>query len=77
MIHYTQDKRENPAGRGCIHQGGSDNAYLKDKGGCYTRARKVCSKNFHELVAWAKENGFTVKNCMHCDSKRFPFPSDL
>jgi hypothetical protein len=29
-IHYTQDKRENSAGRGCMHQGGSDIEYLED-----------------------------------------------
>ena len=74
-IHYTQDKRENPAGRGCMHQGGSDNEYLEDKDGCYTTARKVCSESLGELIAWARENGFTTKNCKHCDSTRFPFPA--
>lgn len=72
-IHYAQDKRENSAGRGCMHQGGSDIEYREDKGGCYTAARKVCSNNLAELKAWAKERGFTFKNCKHCDTKRFPF----
>lgn len=76
-IHYTQDKRENPNERGCIHQGGSGNKYREDKDGCYTRARKVCSNNLAELMAWARERGFTTKNCKHCDTKRFPFPTNL
>ena len=75
-IHYTQDKRENSAGRGCGHQGGSDNEYPEDKDGCYTTARKVCSNNLAELIAWATENGFTTKKCKHCDTKRFPFPTN-
>ncbi len=75
-IHYTQDKRKNSAGRGCMHQGGSDNEYLEDKDGCYTTARKVCSNSLAELIAWATENGFTTKNCKHCDTKRFPFPTN-
>jgi len=74
-IHYTQDKRENSAGRGCMHQGGSNNEYLEDKDGCYTTARKVCSTSLAELLAWATENGLTTKNCKHCDTKRFPFPT--
>jgi len=73
-IHYTQDKRENPAGRGCTHQGGSGIAYLEDKNGCYTAAKKVCSSSLAELAAWAAEHGFTTRNCTHCDTKRFPFP---
>jgi HNH endonuclease len=72
-IHYTQDKRENAAGRGCAHQGGSDNLYTED--GCYTRARKGCSNDLAELVAWATEHGFTAKNCKHCDTSQFPFPT--
>jgi len=76
-IHYTQDKRENSEGRGCMHQGVSDNEYLEDKDSCYTKARKVCSNSLAELHAWAREHGFTTKNCKHCDSKRFPFPADL
>jgi hypothetical protein len=75
-IHYTQDKRENSAGRGCIHQGGSANEYLEDKDGCYTTTRKVCSTSLSELIAWATKNGFTTKNCKHCDTKRFPFPTN-
>src|SRR5438128_904825 len=55
-IHYTQDRRENTSGRGCMHQGTSDFLYLEDKGGCYTTARKVCSNNFLDLVAWATAN---------------------
>lgn len=73
VIHYTQDKRENLEGRGCIHNGGSDNRYLEDH--CYTTARKVCSNIFKELITWAGDNGFATKNCKHCDSKRFPFPA--
>jgi hypothetical protein len=74
-IHYTQDKRENAAGRGCIHQGGSDNEYLDDKDSCYTTAPKVCSSSLAELVAWATEHGAITKNCKHCDTKEFPFPT--
>ncbi|HJV72804.1 MAG TPA: HNH endonuclease [Noviherbaspirillum sp.] len=74
-IHYTQDQRENPAGRGCMHQGCSDIKHRGDKGSCYTTSRKVCSINLDELIGWAAENGFTTKNCKHCDTKRFPFPS--
>ena len=33
-IHYTQDKRENATGRGCMHEGGSDTEYLEDKDSC-------------------------------------------
>jgi hypothetical protein len=73
-IHYTQDKRENVEGRGCAHQGGSDNEYLEDKNSCYTTDRKVCSNSLAELVTWASECGFTTKNCKHCDTKKFPFP---
>jgi len=73
-IHYTQDKRENRVGRGCIHQGGGDNEYLVDDG-CYTRARKVCSDSLAELIAWATEHGFASKNCKDCDTERFPFPA--
>jgi hypothetical protein len=76
-IHYAQDQRENSEGRGCRHQGVSDNAYLEDKDGCYTRARKVCSNSLAELIAWAKEKGFTTRYCKHCDTKQFPFPTNL
>ena len=76
-IHYTQDKRENPAGRGCMHQGCSNIEYLEDRKGCYTTARKVCANSLAELIVWASEHGFVTKNCKHCDSKRFPFPTDL
>lgn len=74
MIHFTQDKRENADGRGCMHQGGSGNEYREDKNGCYTTARKVCSNSLAELIAWAKSKGYVTQNCKHCDSKRFPFP---
>jgi hypothetical protein len=74
VIHYAQDKRENSAGRGCGHQGGSGNEYGEDKNGCYTTAKKVCSNSFAELIAWAKANNSTTRNCKHCDTKRFPFP---
>lgn len=70
--HYTQDSRENLNGRGCNHQGGSGNKF--DADGCYTKKRKVCSDRLEELVAWAAENGFTTRNCTHCDSRKFPFP---
>ena len=73
-IHWTQDRRENSAGRGCMHQGGSDNKYREDKDGCYTTARKVCSDNFGELIAWARERNYRTTNCKHCDTRRFPFP---
>lgn len=74
-IHYTQDKRENSEGRGCMHQGCSDIQYLEDKNACYTRARKVCSNSLAELTAWATGKGFTTKCCKHCDTSRFPFPT--
>jgi hypothetical protein len=74
VIHYTQDKRENSEGRGCGHQGGSSNEYGSDKNGCYTTARKVCSNSFPALIAWAKENGYSTRNCKHCDTNRFRFP---
>lgn len=75
-VHYTQDKRENLQGRGCIHQGGSGNRYLQDKNGCYTTARKVCSESYGELLSWATTNSFTTKSCKHCDTRRFPFSSE-
>ena len=73
-MHWAQDKRENSLGRGCMHQGGSGNAYGEDKGGCYTKARKICSNSARELREWAKSNNATVKLCAHCDTKRFPLP---
>ena len=72
-IHYAQDKRENSMGRGCWHQGGSDNAYRADKDSCYTTARKICSNSVAELIAWAKVSGFKTKKCGHCNTKEFPF----
>jgi hypothetical protein len=74
-IHWTQDKRENAEGRGCHHQGGSGNAYLEDKDGRYTAARKVCSDSLKELLAWAAEHATKTKSCAHCDTKRFSFPT--
>lgn len=76
-VHYAQDKRENDSGRGCWHQGGSSNRYRADKGGCYTTARKVCSKSLADLHAWAKNAGFKTKNCGHCDTRAFPFSAHL
>lgn len=73
-VHYTQDKRENAAGRGCNHQGTSDFRYREDKNGCYTSARKVCSTSYAALLSWAAVNRLVAKNCKHCDTKRFPFP---
>jgi hypothetical protein len=58
-----------------MHQGGSDNEYLEDKDGCYTTARKVCSNSLTDLIAWATEQGFNTRNCKHCDTKQFPFPT--
>ena len=75
IVHYAQDKRENSAGRGCNHQGVSGNEYRDDKDGCYTTVRKVCSNSLAELIAWAREkDGYSTRNCKHCDTKRFPFP---
>lgn len=48
--------------------------FRQDKGSCYTTARKVCSNDLGELLAWAANNGFSTKNCRHCDTKKFPFP---
>lgn len=76
IIHYAQDKRENAEGRGCAHQGGSGNRYQEDKDSCYTKARKVCSDSFAELIAWATKNRFVARNCKHCDTKRFSFPTE-
>lgn len=73
--HWAQDKRENPFGRGCIHQGGSKNAYRADKSGCYTTAKKVCSDSLPELLEWASQQSATIKSCQHCDTQKFPFPS--
>lgn len=73
--HWTQDKRENDAGRGCVHQGGSSNEYLDDKSSCYTTAMKVCSDSLAELHSWAEKNGGVIKHCGHCDTRKFPFPS--
>jgi len=72
-IHWAQDKRENEAGRGCHHQGVSTNKYREDKDSCYTTARKVCSDDLAELLAWAASHNFKTKSCGHCDTKRFPF----
>ena len=63
-------------GRGCMHQGISDNGYQEDKGGCYTTAMKVCSNNFSELLEWAAQKPASVKNCLHCDTRKFPFSPD-
>jgi hypothetical protein len=77
-VHYAQDKRDNGSGRGCAHQGGSDNRFREDKDGCYTSERKVCSEAYAELIVWAKTNSFVTRNCKHCDTRRFPFPdSDI
>lgn len=76
VAHWSQDKRENSFGRGCIHQGGSGNAYLDDKGACYTTKKKVCSDSLPELLDWAQKNHVSVKNCMHCDTRHFPFPTE-
>ena len=73
-IHYAQDRREHLAGRGCMHQGGSDNEYLEDDNSCYTTAQKVCSNDLAELVAWAKKHGCSIKSCKHCNAAPFPFP---
>jgi hypothetical protein len=75
VIHYAQDKRENSEGRGCYHQGGSGNKFSEDKVSCYTKARKVCSNSFPALIAWAKEKGYSTRNCKHCDTKPFAFPT--
>ncbi len=74
-IHWTQDKRENPLGRGCQHQGISSIAYKEDKDSCYTRARKVCAESLAELIAWARQQHYQTKNCQHCDTRAFPFPN--
>ena len=75
VAHWTQDKRENPSGRGCIHQGCSWIAYLEDKNACYTTKRKVCSVNLHELLAWAGKNDAVFKACSRCDTEANPFPT--
>src|SRR5438046_1631625 len=72
-IHWTQDRHENGAGRGCHHQGVSSNRYREDKGGCYTADRKICSDSLDELLAWAAERKYGCKNCGHCDTRKFPF----
>jgi hypothetical protein len=75
VVHWAQDRRENDAGRGCTHQGSSDNKFHEDKNGCYTTARKVCSESLEELFAWAAERQYKTKSCAHCNTKKFPFPS--
>jgi hypothetical protein len=72
-VHWTQDKRENPNGRGCNHQGVSGNAYQADKNSCYTAAKKVCSDSLQDLIAWANENSAFTKPCAHCDTRKHPF----
>lgn len=72
--HWTQDKRENLEGRGCNHQGTSSVVYLDDNGSCYTKAKKVCSDSLQELHDWVASERLAIKNCAHCDTKRFPFP---
>lgn len=75
-IHWAQDKRENDAGRGCAHQGGSSNRYRHDGGSCYTTARKVCSNSVAELRAWAVQRDYVTKSCSHCDKGDFRFPDE-
>jgi len=58
-----------------MHQGVSTIEYPQDKDGCYTTARKVCSNNLADLIGWGRERGFETKNCKHCDTKRFRFPT--
>jgi hypothetical protein len=74
-LHWAQDAREHGAGRGCHHLGGSRNPFRGDKNGCYTTKRKVCSESPTELLYWAAENNYVVKNCLHCNTQKFPFPS--
>lgn len=76
-VRWTQDKRENDAGRGCVHQGGSANEYLDDKNSCYTKAMKICSDSLAELNSWAESNGAVIKHCGHCDTRKLSFPSKL
>jgi hypothetical protein len=73
-IHWAQDRRETSTGRGCMHQGGSTVQYREDKNGCYTAARKICSEDLAEMIAWARDHNYRTKNCKHCDTPRFPFP---
>ena len=75
-IHWAQDKRENDAGRGCAHQGGSSNGYRYDGNSCYTTARKVCSNSIAELRAWAEQHDYVTKSCSHCDKGVFRFPEE-
>lgn len=74
-VHWAQDKRENSAGRGCHHQNVSTIMHREDKDGCYTTAKKVCSDDLQELLAWAAARKYKTKSCGHCDTKKFPFPS--
>jgi hypothetical protein len=73
VAHRSQDKRENAQGRGCIHQGGSGNGYRESRNGCYTTAKKVCSESLEELREWAAQQASTTRDCMHCNTKKFPF----
>lgn len=70
--HWTEDRRENGKGRGCMHQGGSSNRFGEDGVTCMTTSKKVCSESYTELLEWAKEQSVYVKNCKHCDTKQFP-----
>lgn len=70
--HWSQDSRENSFGRGCMHQGGADNSM--EQGACLTRAKKVCSDDINELIRWVQEANGTLKRCLHCDTRKFPFP---
>jgi hypothetical protein len=70
--HWAMDRRDHGAGRGCMHQGGSDNRYADDGVTCLTRAKKVCSSSLSELLAWAETHAFRVRLCKHCDAGASP-----
>lgn len=70
--HWTEDSRDNATGRGCMHQGGSANAYMHDGANCLTNKKKVCSESLLALLQWAKSKSIQVKYCKHCDSGTNP-----
>ena len=66
--HWTEDRRDNGRGRGCMHQGGSGIRYKEDGMTCLTVAKKVCSDSLHELLEWANRELVKVRPDQQDDS---------
>ena len=64
-------------GARCQHHGSGPPYFsAKADGGSLTLKRKVCGPE-SELLAWAKNNGVTVKRCLHCVRDGFIQPAPL